>query len=84
MQRVWVRVAQRQCDISIESFHDVTAAILEFQKGDLAALGRPHGFATGWENNKQTKITMEPRAATHRGLTKLKVLKRYKATVPKQ
>ena len=28
-----------------------------FKKGDLAALGRPRGF--GWENNEQTKLTME-------------------------
>ena len=34
------RVATRQCDISIERFRDVTAAILVFQKGDLAAFGR--------------------------------------------
>ena len=56
-----------------------------FLGGDLASLGRPHGI--GSENNKQTKLTVEPSPktkelrATHRGPVKLEVLIGYKTTV---
>ena len=52
--------------------------------GDLAAPGRSHGI--GWENNEQTKLTIEPNpkdivATRSSGPIKLEVLKScYKAT----
>ena len=71
-------------DVTNDYLNPSKCKIYEKELGDLASLGKPHGI--GWENSKQTKLTIEPSPktkelrATHRGPIKVEVLKSCKIT----